>query len=55
MKNNGIKRKLAEMLVGAAAVQVKNTVGRSWPLGMHEVKAPDEIRKQVEKWKEGKK
>ena len=53
MKRDEIRKQLAAAIAGIAAGQVKKTVGRSWPLGMHEVEISDEVRRQIQEGKEG--
>lgn len=46
MKN--IKRKISQKIVKAATAQAHNTVGKSFPLGFHEVEVPKELKHLTE-------
>lgn len=45
MKN--IKKDIAEFITKAALETAKNTVGRSFPQGIHEVEVPEAVKKYV--------
>lgn len=45
MKKN-FEKKLANKIINAARYTVDNTVGKSYPIGVHEVKMPESIRKE---------
>ena len=48
MKKKEMKSKLAEKIVDKARKRAYQTVGRSWPMGVHEVEVPKELKKFVE-------
>lgn len=52
MNKRNIKTDLAQKIVKAATYQAHHTVGRSWPLGTHEVEVPKELQQYTEKHEE---
>jgi len=49
MKKQIMKQKLAKRIALLAERQTKNYVGKSFPIGIHEVTVPEAVRKQLKK------
>lgn len=41
-----LEKKLVNKIINAARYTVDNTVGKSYPIAVHEVKMPDSVRKE---------
>lgn len=52
MKEKGLQKKIAKKIVIMAKNKAFRSVGRSIPLGMHEVEVPIELMKLVTKYED---
>lgn len=50
MEKKRLKSKFAEKIVSGAKKRAYQTVGRSWPLGIHEVEIPRRLKKLAEEY-----